>query len=54
MPETIKLYRVFLAAPSDVTEELDILAGALEEWNLQHGQALGVRVELVSWRTHSY
>ncbi len=53
MPQSIALYRVFLAAPSDVTEELVMVEGLLRDWNLQHGQELGVRVELVNWRTHT-
>ena len=53
MPESITLYRVFLAAPSDVTEELAVVEGLLRDWNLQHGQELGVRVEFVNWRTHT-
>lgn len=53
MAQSITLYRVFLAAPSDVTEELAVVEGVLREWNLQHGEAYGVRVELVNWRTHT-
>ena len=53
MPESITLYRVFLAAPSDVTDELVVVEGLLRDWSLQHGQELGVRVELVNWRTHT-
>ena len=53
MPQPISLYRVFLAAPSDVTDELEVVEGLLRDWNLQHGQDLGVRVELVDWRTHT-
>ncbi len=53
MPELITLYRVFLAAPSDVTDELIVVEGLLRDWNLQHGQGHGVRVELVNWRTHT-
>lgn len=53
MSEPITLYRVFLATPSDVSEELTIVDGLLRDWNLQHGQALGVRLELVNWRTHT-
>ena len=54
MPQTITLYRIFLAAPSDVTEELSVVGEILEDWNLQHGQELGVRVEMVNWRTHTF
>ncbi len=53
MPQPITLYRAFLAAPSDVTDELVVVDGLLRDWNLQHGQELGVRVELVNWRTHT-
>lgn len=53
MPQTITLYRVFLAAPSDVTEELFVVEEVVRDWNLQHGQQLGARVELVNWRTHT-
>lgn len=53
MPESITLYRVFLAAPSDVTDELVVVEGLLRDWNLQHGQDRRVRAELVNWRTHT-
>jgi hypothetical protein len=53
VPQTITLFRVFVAAPSDVTEELVVIAGLVRDWNLQHGQQLKVRVELVNWRTHT-
>ncbi len=54
MPETIKLFRVLLAAPSDVTEEHQLVAGVIDEWNVQHGDGIGARVELMNWRTHSH
>jgi hypothetical protein len=41
--ETVRLFRVFLSAPSDVQEEHEVLAGVLTDWNIQHGQALRVR-----------
>lgn len=52
--ETVRLFRVFLSAPSDVTAEHEIVAGVLADWNVQHGQALGIRLELVHWRTHAH
>jgi hypothetical protein len=54
MPEAITLFRVFLASPSDVLEERDVIDGVLRDWNIQHGPAAKARVELVSWRTHAY
>lgn len=53
VPQNITLYRIFLAAPSDVTEELFVVEEVVRDWNLQHGQNLRVRVELVNWRTHT-
>jgi hypothetical protein len=54
MPETIQLYRVLLAAPSDVTQEHLIVEEIVDDWNVQHGQRMRVRLELTSWKTHSY
>lgn len=39
MPQPIALYRVFLAAPSDVTDELIVVEGVLRMWTLGRGQA---------------
>jgi hypothetical protein len=52
--ETVQLFRVFLSAPSDVEEEHGVLAGVLRDWNIQHGEALSIRLELVHWWTHTH
>ncbi len=54
MPETIQLFRVLLAAPSDVTEEHALVAEAINDWNVQHGDSAEARVELMNWRTHAH
>jgi hypothetical protein len=54
MPETIQLFRVLLAAPSDVTEEHALVAEAINDWNVQHGDGDGARAELMNWRTHAH
>lgn len=54
MPESIDLYRIFLASPSDIIEERGVIEDVLREWNLQHGQQTKARVELVSWHTHAF
>ncbi|MGH8013167.1 MAG: hypothetical protein ACREQ4_11765, partial [Candidatus Binataceae bacterium] len=54
MPETIQLFRVLLAAPSDVTEEHALVAEAINDWNVQHGDSVAARVELMNWRTHAH
>lgn len=54
MPELIQLFRLFVGAPSDVTEEHTIIAGLVEEWNRHHGPAVKARLEFMNWRTHSH
>ncbi len=54
MPETIQLFRILLAAPSDVIEEQALVADAINDWNVQHGDSLEARVELMNWRTHAH
>ena len=54
MPETITLYRIFLASPSDIIEERGVIEDVLKEWNIQHGPSAKARVELVSWHTHAF
>ncbi len=49
-----KVLRVFVASPSDVAAERDIVASAVEEVNRGTGQGLGVRLELVRWETHTH
>ena len=48
MPETIQLFRILLAAPSDVTEEHALVADAINEWNVQHGDSAKARIELMN------
>lgn len=54
MPETVRLFRVLLAAPSDVTEEHELVGRVINEWNVQHGDNFGARIELMNWRTHAH
>ncbi|MGB8411315.1 MAG: hypothetical protein WCE23_00665 [Candidatus Binatus sp.] len=48
MPEIVKLFRILLAAPSDVTEEQQLVADMIDEWNVQHGDSAKARVELMN------
>src|ERR1700691_3245562 len=54
MPVTVQLFRVLLAAPSDVIEEQALVADAINDWNIQHGESDEARVELMNWRTHAH
>jgi hypothetical protein len=42
MPETVQLFRILLAAPSDVVEEQALVASAINDWNVQHGDSAEV------------
>lgn len=53
MPELVQLFRLFVGAPSDVTNEHSIIRGLVEEWNRDHGPATRARLEFMNWRTHS-
>ena len=54
MSELIQLFRLFVGAPSDVTEEVIIIRGLAEQWNRDFGPAARARVEVANWRTHSH
>jgi hypothetical protein len=54
MPVTVQLFRILLAAPSDVVEEKALVEDAINDWNVQHGDSAEARVELMNWRTHAH
>jgi|SRR5271170_2721086 len=54
MPQTIQLFRVLLAAPADGVQEQELVAGVVNDWNVQHGDSAEARVELMNWRTHAH
>src|SRR5215470_13565430 len=54
MPELVQLFRLFVGAPSDVTEEHSIISELTEEWNRHHGPTTRARLEFMNWRTHSH
>lgn len=54
MPESIRLFRILLAAPSDVAGERELVARIIDDWNAQHGDAFKARAELMNWRTHAH
>ena len=45
--------RVLIASPSDLGEERDAAALAINEWNAQHSAAQGVVLLPVRWETHA-
>jgi len=54
MPKSVTLLKAFLASPSDVNAERDIVAKVLTELNREWSEALSLHVELVRWETHAF
>lgn len=46
-------YNCLLISPNDVIEERDSLSELVTSWNAHIGSALGTRVELLKWESHS-
>jgi hypothetical protein len=47
------ILRVLIASPSDMEEERDIAAMAINDWNAQHALAEGLVLLPVRWETHA-
>jgi hypothetical protein len=54
MPRTEKVLSVFLASPSDVQAERDIVSEVINELNFVWSKQLGLRMELIRWETSVY
>lgn len=46
-------YRVLIASPSDLTEERNAAAEAINDWNAQHAVFESVTLLPVKWETHA-
>ncbi len=53
MPQQRKVLRVFLASPSDVADERDVIEAVISELNYSIARSQGVLLELVRWETHA-
>ena len=53
VPRTVIEYKCLLISPGDVQDERAALTDTVAQWNAQIGNALGAKVELVKWETHS-
>jgi len=53
MPDRVDLYRLFIAAPSDVLAERDIVYQLVADWNAINSRFFGLAFEAVTWLTHS-
>jgi len=53
MPAVINKYRIFLASPSDLSEERDALDEVVEELNLTYGNQNNIIIEILKWEKNS-
>lgn len=54
MPRTEDVLTIFLASPSDVSDERLRFADVIAEWNNAWSRELGLRLELVRWEDSAY
>lgn len=53
MSYSAKVYKVFIASPSDVQEERDVIRNVLAKWNAINSERLHVVLLPVGWETHA-
>lgn len=49
-----KQFQILISAPSDITEEIDIINKVVKSFNYSIGKSNGVNILLVNWRDNSY
>lgn len=49
MPASAVVYSIFLASPSDVSVEREVVARSISEWNNKNGKFIGVYYDLIRW-----
>lgn len=54
MPREERVYSVFVASPSDLSEERARLEEVIKELNMTWSRELGLRFDLIRWETHSF
>lgn len=53
MAQTITLYKIFVASPSDLSDERFLLEEVIEELNMSTFNNSDIKVELIKWETHA-
>lgn len=54
MSTRIKLYKILLACPTDIIDEIEIVEKIASEWNKINGQVCEANVQIVHWSKDSY
>lgn len=52
MAQTITLYKIFVASPSDLNDERSLIADIVDELNISSFNKSDIKIELVKWETH--
>jgi hypothetical protein len=53
MPEMISKFKIFLASPSDLSDERESIKQVIEELNATFGNQNNIVLELQKWETNS-
>ncbi len=53
MPFTSRVFRIFIASPSDVVEERDIVERSINDWNVRHSKVRNIVLLPVRWESHA-
>lgn len=53
-PVKATILNMLIASPSDVSAERDAVESAIQEWNGNHHERMGIMLQPVRWETHSY
>ncbi|MEM7737865.1 MAG: DUF4062 domain-containing protein, partial [Deinococcota bacterium] len=54
MPRQEHVLSVFVASPSDVSDEREKLEEVIRDLNITWSRELGIRLDLIRWETHAY
>jgi hypothetical protein len=54
MVRNATVLRVFIASPSDVNAEREVIANVVGRWNAVHSVSTGIVLEPVRWETHAH
>lgn len=54
MPKNVTQYDLLISCPGDITTEIDIIEGAVSQFNTQFSDALGISIRTKHWRKNSY
>lgn len=53
MPSSITKFKIFLASPSDLRNERELIDEVIQEINYTFGRQKDIVLELIKWETHS-